>query len=290
MTDGANSAGGWAAGAVPHRHPGGVAVSQSGMGAYTMLQKPRKAYLLLNVEPEYDVANASLAIEALKQAEYVMALSVFRNPILETHADVMLPAAPFTETGGTFINTAGEWQDFTGVASPYGSSRPAWKILRVLGNFLHLDGFAHESVEEVRAAVKSAVEKTSSMSKQTYQPEQQILAGMKRNDTKNNTKKLARIGEVPLYAVDGLVRRSTPLQAAQAVMEGETAALRLHPETALKLQVTADDVVNIRQEAGRARLTVVLDERIAPDAVWVAGGIEATSRLGDLFGDIEIEK
>lgn len=277
MTDGANSAGAWLAGALPHRGTGGVAVEQAGLSAYEMLKNPRKAYLLLNVEPELDCANAALAAEAMKQAEWVVALSLYRHPLLEAHAKVLLPMAPFTETSGTFVNVAGEWQSFHGVAKAYGSSRPAWKILRVLGNFLHLDGFDYDSSEAIRHEVQEQVEKAPVLAMK--------LAPV---PSSPGPARIMRIGEIPIYSLDSLVRRAAPLQTTQTLMEGETAVLRLHPDTAKKLGLQDGQEVEVTQQTAAARLPVMFDTRVAQEAAWVAGGITATSGLGDLFGEIEI--
>ncbi len=282
MTDGANSAGGWLAGAVPHRHAGGEMINHVGLDAYQMLHKPRKVYVLMNVEPELDCANAALAIEALKQAKFVVALSLYRNPVLEKYAHVILPMASFTETSGTFINAVLEWQSFTGVANPYASSRPAWKILRVLGNFLHLDGFNYESSEEIKHEVKALFNKLPSTTT-TY-----ALSPMHKQEIEEH--QLSRIGEIPIYAVDSLVRRSKPLQEAQVIMEGEMAAVRMHPETARKHELEEGKNVHVKQSHGEVQLPLIFDTRVAVDAAWIMGGIEATKDLGDLFGSVAIEK
>lgn len=280
MTSGANSAGGWLAGAVPHRQPGNIAASVTGLNAMEMLSQPRQAYVLLNVEPELDTANAYLATEALKQAKFVLSLSVYRNPVLEAHADVILPMAAFTETSGTFLNATGIWQGFNGVANPYETSRPAWKILRVLGNFLNLQGFDYESSEQVKhefnPLVKDITETTYALPTIKHQEKSRV--------------KLSRIGEIPLYATDSLVRRSTPLQQAQTNIEGDVATARMHPDTAKSLQFQEGDTVRIRQDHAHASLKVKLDAQIATHAVWIAGGIEATKNSGELLGSIEIEK
>lgn len=279
MSDGANSVGGWIAGAVPHRLPGAEETA-NGLSAYEMLKQPRKAYVLLNVEPNKDCANASLAVAAINEAAFVVALSTFRNPILEAKADVIFPVAPFTETSGTYVNMAGTWQSFTGVAKAYGESRPAWKVLRVLGNFLNLAGFDYESSEQVKHVVFAKM------------PERHTNSAP-RPDTlsfKKTSHHLSRIGEVPIYAVDGLVRRSDPLQQTQAIMEGDVANARIHPDTASKLNVANAARVRVSQGKAFAELTVQYDDRIARDAIWIAGGIEATSTLGDLMGEVEIAK
>ncbi len=282
LTEGANAAGAWLAGAVPHRHPAGCELNHVGLDAYQMLHKPRKAYILLNVEPDLDCVNASLAIEALKQAKCVVALSMYRNAVLEEQADVILPIAAFTETAGTFINAAGEWQSFVGVAKAFASSRPAWKVLRVMANFLHLAGFDYESAEEVKHEVKALVAKTSSKITTFTFP------ALNKKEVEGHF--ISRIGEIPIYAIDSLVRRSTPLQDTQSIIEGEMAVVRLHPKTAHHLQLQAGDVVKVKQHVAEMQLPVMIDERVAEDAVWIMGGIHATRALGDLFGKVEILK
>ncbi len=73
-------------------------------------------------------------------------------------AQVLLPAGSFAETSGTYVNLEGRWQSYAGVARPLGGARPAWKILRVLGNLLHLADFDYDSSEQVRDALKARVD------------------------------------------------------------------------------------------------------------------------------------
>ena len=121
-----------------------------GLDAGAMLAQPRKAYLLFNTEPVLDAANPSQAAAALAGAEMVVAFSPFSANV--EHADVLLPIAPFTETGGAFVNAEGRVQSFHGVVRPLGETRPGWKVLRVLGTMLGLPNFAFDTIEEVRAA------------------------------------------------------------------------------------------------------------------------------------------
>jgi NADH-quinone oxidoreductase subunit G len=279
LTDGANSAGAWLAGAVPHRHAGGGAINHVGMNASEMLHKPRKAYLLLNVEPDLDCANAHVAREAFKQAQCIVALSLYRNAALEEHATIILPMAPFTETSGTYVNAAGEWQSFNGVASAFGSSRPAWKILRVLGNFLHLEGFDYESSEQVRHELHALVQLASP-----------AIEKYEMQDTAACPNVISRIGTIPLYSVDSLVRHAPPLQKMQSIMDCVQACVRMHPETAGRLHLAEGDNVRVRQHSCEAMLPLILDPSVAVDAAWIPGGIAETSMLGDLYGEVEISK
>ena len=118
-------------------------------------REPRKAYLLLNVEPELDTGNPGQAARAMAAAELVVALSPYQRTAHD-YADVLLPITPFTETSGSFVNTEGRLQSFNPAVKPRGESRPAWKVLRVLGNLLELTGFAQDRSEQVRDDVGTA--------------------------------------------------------------------------------------------------------------------------------------
>ena len=140
LGEAANSVGAYVADAWP---------KGAGLNAAQMLAQPRKAYVLLNVEAELDSHDPQQAMNAMMAAEMVVAMSAFKHTALD-YADVMLPIAPFSETSGAYINTEGRVQAFSAVVKPKGETRPAWKVLRVLGNLLQLPGFDYNSSEEVR--------------------------------------------------------------------------------------------------------------------------------------------
>ena len=140
LGEAANTVGAQVVGAVP---------SQGGQNAAQMARGGLKAALLLHTEPHADMAHGAAAVQALEKAEMVVTLSAFKTNM--AFSDVLLPIAPFTETAGTFINSEGRAQSFHGVVKPLGETRPAWKVLRVLGSMLQVPGFELETIEEVRA-------------------------------------------------------------------------------------------------------------------------------------------
>ncbi|WP_042548931.1 NADH-quinone oxidoreductase subunit NuoG, partial [Ralstonia solanacearum] len=144
LTEAANTVGGYLAGALPQGN---------GLDAAAMLAQPRRAYVIVGAEPEFDAANPQQARAALEQADTVVVLSPFASRAAMEYADVLLPVAPFTETSGTFVNCEGLPQSFSGVVRSLGDSRPAWKVLRVLGNLLGLSGFDYDTSETVRDEV-----------------------------------------------------------------------------------------------------------------------------------------
>jgi NADH-quinone oxidoreductase subunit G len=278
LTDGANAAGGWLAGVLPHRGPVGNAVPAAGLDAHTMLTSPRKGYLLFAVEPEHDCADAAAARSAMNDAEVVVALTAFANDAMKAGADVLLPIGPFTETSGTYVNTEGHWQSFSGVASPVADSRPGWKVLRVLGNQFGLDTFEQHSSEQIRDDLRAQV---GTVRHDNRQPAGEVAAAMKPSA-------LQRIGEVAILSVDPVVRRATSLQATP---DAEAAAhCRINAAQATSSAVQDGDTVMVKQGDAGIRMTVEISARVPDGCAWIQAGTDQSAALGAAFGPVTIER
>jgi NADH-quinone oxidoreductase subunit G len=263
-------------------HLMGVMPSPTGMHARAMLEVPRKAYLLLNIEPELDCQHAALAKAAMAKAECVVALTAYKSQALE-NADILLPIAPFTETSGTYMSMEGRVQSFQAVTKPLGECRPGWKVLRVLANTLGLEGFDFNSSEEVKSTIFNN-EKPSSVVWRSLNNNLKELVEIQINIKKDG---LQRIGEVPQYESDPIVRRSPPLQKTKYNIRPMA---RMCAEQMAMLGLVEGDIVLARQDRGSAVLKVKLDNHVAKGCVRVAASHELTTGLGDLMGDITIEK
>jgi NADH-quinone oxidoreductase subunit G len=274
LTSGANSAGAWLAGFVPHRSVAGKVVSSQALHAQAALDAKLKGYVLMGVEPGYDFANPYGARQALLAAEFVVVLSAFQNESIQEYADVIFPIAPFAETSGTYLNVDQTWQTVKGSIAPFGESRPAWKILRVLGNILHCHGFEYSSSEDVLKEIELAHDRSLVRTFSPFYPES--LPAIR--------DKLVRVGEWPLYRTDAIVRHARALQECAAA---ETACVRLHPETASKYQLS--EMATVSQGDIEITLPLQLDERIALDVVWVANALPETVDLGHAFASITIK-
>ena len=275
----ANTVGAALAGAVPAYGTGAKSLDKTGLNARAMLESPRKGYLLLGIEPGLDCANPGLTKRALSDAECVVALTAYRSPSLEETADVMLPIGAFAETSGTYVNAEGTIQSFNGAVTPVGEARPGWKVLRVLGNLVDLEGFDYLSSEEVRdelgqlcADVKPEIDLNH-----TIEGEIHASAG-----------KLMRIGEVPIYAADALVRRATALQNTKDARDAAVA--RANASVAGKAGVADGDKVAVVQGEYRAELALSVDARVPDGCVWVPAGVPGSESLGDQFGELSLEK
>ena len=152
ITEGANAAGAYLAGAVPHREPGGAPAAKAGLSVGAMAASPRKAYVLLGgIDPAQDLANAQL----LDGATLIIAVTTHLPESLKDRVHVVLPMGTFAETSGTYVNAEGRWQSWAGAAKPVGEARPGWKILRVLANLLNIRGVDYDSSDQVRDALKA---------------------------------------------------------------------------------------------------------------------------------------
>lgn len=279
MTTGANAAGAWLAGMVPHRGPMGHLVTEEGRDIQAALRARPKAVLMLNVDPSLDVADPHRAVEAVSEAQWVVMITSFVNDELLKMADVLLPAAVYAETSGTYVNLEGVWQTFKGVVSPQGNARPAWKILRVLGNLFHAEGFDYESSEEVLKEIKAIVPAVM------HTGQEKDLPLHHKEEADNSEITLVRIGEWPIYRVDALCRYAPALQASAPGIE--SIKVRIHPETAQHHKITGEKV-RIEQGDYAAVLPFCLDERVAKNAIYVPCGLTETHGLGHALESITL--
>jgi len=276
LTTGANSAGAWLAGMIPHRTLAGQAVETPGLDVNAAIEEKLKAYLLMAVDPAFDFVDPFKTRQALLGAEFVIVLSAYFNEATDDYANVILPMAPYSETSGTYINVDQTWQTFKGAVTPRGESRPAWKILRVLGNLLHCKGFDFSSTAAVLEEIQAAADRMPTS--RGYIPTYHESLPVSKHG-------LTRIGEWPLYRSDAIVRHAIALQQCAAA---DKACIHLHPETALKMNL--DDTATVSQGEIEIILQITRNERIAPDGVWLPTAMLETADLGRAFSEITIKR
>ena len=270
LTEAANTVGAYLAKA----RPSGTA------NAHSLVAQVRKAYLLLHTEPELDCADPRTAHTAMNQAEMVVVMSPFKHAM--AFADVLLPVSPFTETSGTFVSAEGRAQSFNGSVKPLGETRPAWKVLRVLGNLLSLEGFAYESSEDIRNEILGSGS----------------LDGLDLTARLNNHVDIAlkpvqrsqgieRLADVPVYFSDAIVRRSASLQQTT---DAHLPRAVLSVALAEKLGVTPGAKVRVSQGTTTIVIDCAVDRGLPDNVVRVASAHASTAALGPMFGAISVEK
>ncbi|HYD96099.1 MAG TPA: NADH-quinone oxidoreductase subunit NuoG [Noviherbaspirillum sp.] len=272
LTEAANTVGGYIADALPGK----------GANAQQMFAQPRKGYVLLHVEPELDCYDPQAARAALEKADMVVVMSPYKHAA--EYADVLLPVSPFAETAGTFVNCEGRAQGFNGSVKPLGETRPAWKVLRVLGNMLDLQGFNYETSEEIRAELLG-----------TVKAEEADLTARLNNfvnvaplaEKPAASGQLERIADVPIYSSDAIVRRADSLQRTPNAKAPQASISAILAE---QLGVADGGQIKVTQGQGSAVVTVAVDAKLPQNVVRVSAAHPSTAALGGMFGAISVEK
>jgi NADH-quinone oxidoreductase subunit G len=275
LTEGANTAGAWLAGAIPHRIEAGTSLERPGLNALEMLHEKLSMYFLWNLEP-LDCVQPKLFQDALTRADCVVAFTSFEDEGLRALADILLPISLFAETSGTFVNVTGTWQSFNPAIQAPEDVKPGWQVLQVLGNLLKLESFNYSSIEQVRAQLAQSLinpwtppdTRHFSISKLTTQP-----------------LSLTRIAQWPKYSVDSLARRSPALQDS---VSNEATAVYLNENVANSVGIkNSSQRVRVIQDS-EVILPVVIDERIPDHCVWIPAGRPETMPLGGACGAVKI--
>ena len=241
------------------------------------LGQPRKAFVLLNAEPELDCTNPPAARAALEQAAMVIVLSPYKHSL--DVADVLLPIAPFTETSGTFVNCEGRAQSFNAAVRPLEDTRPGWKVLRALGSLLDLDDFEYESSESVRDEL--------TMRETDLSPRLNNYANLQPQLLPQQAAGLERIADVPIYFADAVVRRARSLQMTA---DAKPPKARMSPLLLKTLGIENGSSVRVSQGAGSTTLVALADDKLAENVVRIAAAHPATAGLGLMFGAVSVEK
>jgi NADH-quinone oxidoreductase subunit G len=266
LGEAANSVGGHVAKAVP---------GAAGLNAAAMLKDARQAYVVLGAEPELDCADGAQALASLTKAAVAVVLTPFKSKAMLDYAAVLLPVSPFSETSGTFVNTEGRVQSFFAATKPQGEARPAWKVLRVLGNLLGLAGFDQDSSEDVRAEVLGG------------QPE--FVSGLDNGidgvalNLNASAGGIERIADIPIHFSDALVRRSPALQMAA---DSAAPTARMNAAMLAKLGVASGAQVRL----GAVTLAAQLDADLPDGTVRVAAAHADTVALGAMSAVLSVEK
>ena len=277
LPEGANSAGAWLAGAIPHREAVSLDIKKPGLDAKRMMEAKLKAYITFGIEPELDCANPSIVKRALDEADFNVVVTAFSSDSIDAFADVQLPLATFAETSGSYVNAEGGWQTFKGTVKPKGEARPGWKILRVLGNLFDVEGFAYTTSIEVQHELRKQLETLQIKNRQER----------RFNMDTPHIEGLQRISTWPIYRGDSLVRHAESLQQTTT---NDPAAVAMNSKLAAELYLKDGGEAGVKQQYSEVRLPVRIDERVPDGCAYIPGGYSETAALGECFGKIDIER
>lgn len=268
----ANSVGAWHAGVVPHRGAGGTAVTAVGKNFSEMLDNPVSALIIHNVEPEHDCADPQKALAAARASDFAVVLSPYVSGHIRDYADVILPIAPSFETDGTYVNMEGLAQSFNAAVKTYAESSPAWKVYRMMGQQLGIDGYGYETAAEVLADVLQAGQSDMAAGEMAGNLQPVMQSGG-----------LSRTGDVCIYATDSLVRRANALQ--QTADGKSRRIVRVNTATANKLGISDAPRVLVSQGDQSVSLSLCVEDSLADDAVW----LPLIPELGGLNQQVQVK-
>ena len=259
---------------------GASLVNANGVGVESVLSGERRAVILMNIEPDSDFPNPAAARAALAKANTVIALSAYKSADLMEVADVILPTSVFSETVSTFVNLEGRVQTVQPSVKPLGDSRPAWKVLRVLGGLLGLDGFLFNVPEEVLGEALD----DGYCNRLNNKASSSLIA----NGNLAPFNGLERLADVNIYAGDQIVRRSSALQLTRDAKRGNQVGL--NKITFVELGLKEGDAVRVTQDSHSVDMPATLEVNLAPGAVRISAGTMASAKLGSMFGPVTISK
>jgi NADH-quinone oxidoreductase subunit G len=252
----------------------------SGLDAGRQFAEPRKAYVILGAEPELGAGDTAAAHRALESAELIIALSPFKTRSMD-YAHVMLPIAAFAETAGSYVSMEGRLQSFHPAVPPQGEARPAWKVLRVLGNQFELDGFAQDSAGQVLAEALPDGEAT------VRSRLGNAISGVTVSHL-NAADGIERLGDTPIYQLDIYTRRAPALQATD---DGQAAHAAMACGALIaRLGLAEDKPVRVRQGGAETIMKLVRNDGLPDNVVRVAGSLPAVVMFGPRFGAVSLEK
>ena len=242
------------------------------ISADKILSQSKEAYIIMNFDPLYDYHSPKKINSALKKAKFNLAISPYISDSFKEF-DVVLPMTPFTETSGTFINMEKTIQSFSAVTPPAGQSRPGWKILRVLANFLQLEGFSYDSSEEVKTDAMIEIDKKNEFSLKDFKPSNierglEVLNVVRANDS------------------DMIVRRAPSLH--QNKNKDQSCCL-INPTTMLEQGLIDGQKIKISSSEAEILINAKADDNVCLNAIIIYGKQDETFILG-MHNKVKIKK
>jgi NADH-quinone oxidoreductase subunit G len=183
---------------------------------------------------------------------------------------VLLPIAPFAETSGTFVNAEGQWQSFQGAVEPMAEARPAWKVLRVMGNLFDCAGFDYVTSAEVLAEVKTAATNVTPNNEMSWSCPNTLVI---------DAQGIESIVDRGMYAGDGLVRRANSLQN---VSKARQIAFRVNQAMASNAGLTNGEQAMAKSNTMELTLPVIIDERVPDGGVLVSSLLAQGTSAGEV--------
>jgi predicted molibdopterin-dependent oxidoreductase YjgC len=210
------------------------------------------------------------------ETKFVVVQDMFLPTEVGKIADVVLPAASFAETDGTYTNFEGRVQRLRQAVEPTVVSKPDWEILSTLARELDVAGFEHAKPSEIMAELAERVPFYSGATHEALEKEGaffgHVEADKARHRAASTEARRAPQREKPdkeypfalVAEFDEYVYRSTPLSSevrGLVRLEG-TAAVVLSLPDAEALGVEPGSPVKVVSRRGRVVAKAVPSEGV----------------------------
>ena len=274
-----NDAGAALLGVLPHRTVMGKQTEERGLNYLQMIESPRKVYVLVGLEPEWDCALPEQTINALQQADVVISLSSFVSEAMREYCDWLLPINCYAEATGTKINMEGRWQSYSKVVESNDNVKDAWKVFRMLGAELGLDGFDYVAIENVQKEITNCIDGSLEFSND-------LTSVPSINNIQSNDDALYCVGDTPIYSVDALVRNATSLQQAQGY---EESAAYINSTDIEKYGLVAGKWVKVIQGDANGIFQCIVDDNVLPGTIYIPRALPRSEKLNAFYGPVELK-
>ncbi|MGQ0624961.1 MAG: molybdopterin-dependent oxidoreductase [Sporichthyaceae bacterium] len=141
--------------------PAGTIPTQVGSGTIDLFEKLStgqiKAVWVICTNPVVSIANRDLVLAGLANADLVIVQECFGDAETTAYADIVLPAALWTEVDGVFVNSERNLTLLTAVADPPGEALADWDLIARVGRGLGFgDAFDYDCAEQIFDELRGA--------------------------------------------------------------------------------------------------------------------------------------
>ncbi len=277
ITQSSNAAGASLLGVLPHRDVMGQVSQSEGLNYLQMIDSPRKVYLLIGFEPEWDCALPAQTLAALNQADAVIALSSFVTEQMRDYCDWLLPINSYAEVEGTKVNIEGRWQTCNKAVNSRGEAKQAWKVLRMLGAALQLESFSYLTIADVQADISNYIDESFAFNNE--------LTSIPAIQAVQPTDDVYCVGSTPIYSIDPLVRNAHSLQQAQQL---EESVAYVHVSDIEKYNLVEDKWVKVVQGEQSGIFKCVQNNNVLPGTALILRALPRSETMGAIYGPVTL--
>jgi NADH-quinone oxidoreductase chain G len=250
-----------------------------------------QAMWIMGADPASDCSKAG---EALGRIPFLVVQDQFMTDTASL-AEVVLPAASFAETDGSFINLTGRLQAVQAAMRPPGQARPDWWIIVELARRMvdskqkrawEFSGPAEVLNEMSKVLPRCRGVDYAQMGETGWQRPAPPPA-VRRTFRLVEAKLPARYPDYPLTLVTGrqLYDRGTLLRCSERIQNlVPEASVMVHPSDAETLGLVDGDDASVVSATGRLGLTVRVSEEVVPGVAFAPWSL-STAPLSVLFAD-----